>query len=109
MHRGIEIAVQAEDVKRLVVFVLVDALGRNLNDRVDYFRATLSDRQFQIIDHNGSAAAFMITQAEMVAKRFRSERKLGEVQAELDRLGPQQRHNSILVPGEHLPASYGRV
>jgi hypothetical protein len=46
-------------MKGFVVLVLVDALGRDLNDRIDHFRALLPYRQFEIIDHG----RFIITQA----------------------------------------------
>jgi hypothetical protein len=46
VHRGIEVAVEAEYVQRLVVLVFVDAFGWDLDDRVDDFGALLPYWQF---------------------------------------------------------------
>ena len=51
MYRGIEVTVEAKDVQALVIFVFVDALGRNLNHGVNDLGRIVADGQFQIVNH----------------------------------------------------------
>ena len=55
VHRRVEIPIQTKDVQLLVVFILVDALKRNLDDGVYNFGHLVANRQLQIIDHVNSS------------------------------------------------------
>ena len=57
MHGGVQVAVEFEDVQLLVVLELVGTVLGDLDDRPEYFRRTIADRELQIINHSVSTSS----------------------------------------------------
>jgi hypothetical protein len=51
VHRGVEVAVEPEDVELLIVLVFVNAFRRDFDHDVEHFRRFFADGEFQIIRH----------------------------------------------------------
>ena len=51
VHGGVQITVQLEDVQLLVVLEFIGIVFGDLDDGAKNFRRTLTDRQFQVVDH----------------------------------------------------------
>jgi hypothetical protein len=51
MDRGVQVAVQLEDMQLFVVFKLVRSVFRDFNDGSKNLRGSLTNRQLKIVDH----------------------------------------------------------